>query len=388
MKAAVKEYNIQVDYCACMVAILLARHQVDSSNANIVWSAVNLSEKLNLLPFSETANFYVDSDALQHGMSIFQRILNKRGLLIVPEGLEIQPVKDFFDLKAAQRVVKVKFLGYSSTPEDETASDLLDRIRSIRDELLRKSNYPESLHASPSSVFSDLYLPLIILQRAPVIVKDVVHDKRPKRVTRKSPKKLKIRSIQNNTVKLLKSMENNYGEKNVKFYLESALRTSSSKKRKFLYDTEISENESDLENQELFAVVDVQDDDRVLEAITKLTRKYIMYGDEDKNNVISLFEIVKGVVIERDHLLPNIIASTITAKILSEKKYYSSVKAKTILRWYLSKDKKNQLSGPKIETVFESEVWSNLMLCMFEKSEDPVSYLLDHFDILVISSLA
>ena len=110
-------------------------------------------------------------------------------------------------------------------------------------------------------------------------------------------------------------MENNYGEKNVKFYLESALNTSSSKKRKFLYDTEISENESDLENQEMLVVVDGQDDDRVLKAITKLPRKYIMYDDEDKNSVISHFEIVKGVVIERDHLLPNII----TAKILSEK---------------------------------------------------------------------
>ena len=115
MKAAVKEYNIQVDYCACMVAILLARHQVDSSNANVVWSAVNISEKLNLQPFSETANFYVDSDALQHGMSIFQRILNKRVMLIVPEGLEIQPMNDSCDLKAARRVVKIKFVGYSST---------------------------------------------------------------------------------------------------------------------------------------------------------------------------------------------------------------------------------------------------------------------------------
>lgn len=88
-------------------------------------------------------------------------------MLIVPEGHETQPVKGFFDLKAAQRVLKVKFLGYSSTPEDETVSEVLGRIRSIRDELLRKSNYPESLHASPSSVFSDLFLPLIIRQRAP-----------------------------------------------------------------------------------------------------------------------------------------------------------------------------------------------------------------------------
>ena len=73
-----KDYNLSVDYCACMVAILLARHQVDSSNAEMLWSAVKLSEKLNLLPFADTANFYVDSGALQHRLLIFQRLLNKR----------------------------------------------------------------------------------------------------------------------------------------------------------------------------------------------------------------------------------------------------------------------------------------------------------------------
>lgn len=83
-----------------MVAILLARHQVDSSNANNLCSAVNF-EKLNLLPLSDTANFYVDSDALQHEITIFQRVLNKRGMLVVPEGHEVPAVKDFFDLKSA-----------------------------------------------------------------------------------------------------------------------------------------------------------------------------------------------------------------------------------------------------------------------------------------------
>ena len=262
MKAVIKLYNIQVDYCACMVAILLARHQVDSSNANILWSAVNLSEKLNLLPLSDTANFYVDFDALQHGMSIFQRVLNKRGMFVVPGGLEIPAVEDFFNLKSAQRVVKVKFLGYSSSPENETVFELLGRIRSIRDDLLRKSNFTESLHMSPSSVFSDLFLPVIISMRAPVKVKDVVPDKRPRRVTRKSPEKLKRRSMQNNTGKLL---NNNHSAQS-----------------------------------------------------------------------------------------------------------YCSVKARTILRWYLSEDKKNRVSGPKIETVFVPEVWSNLMLCMFENNTDQV----------------
>ena len=109
-----------------------------------------------------------------------------------------------------------------------------------------------------------------------------------------------------------------------------------------------------------------------MEAITKLPRKYLVYGDEDQSTIISLFEIVKGVVVERDHVLLDIVASTTTAKILSENKYYCAVEARTILRWYLSKDKKIKKSGPKIENVFESEVWGNLMLCMFENSPNQV----------------
>lgn len=181
MKATVKEYNLPVDYCACMVAILLARQQVDSSNAEMLRSAVKLSDKLNLLPFADTANFYVDSDALQHGLSIFQRLMDERGLLVVPESLEAETVRNFFHLKFAQGVVKVKFLGYVSSPENETASDLLGRMRSIRDGLERKSNYPESFRTSPSSVFSDLSLPMITSIRAPLTAKVIVPAKRPKK---------------------------------------------------------------------------------------------------------------------------------------------------------------------------------------------------------------
>ena len=90
-------------------------------------------------------------------------------------------MRDFFHLKFAQRVVKVKFLGYVSSPENETVSDLLGRMWSIRDELMRKSNYPESFRTSPSSVFSDLYLPMIMSIRAPLTAKVIVPEKRPKK---------------------------------------------------------------------------------------------------------------------------------------------------------------------------------------------------------------
>ena len=96
-------------------------------------------------PLAESANFHVDSNALQHGFSLFQQILNKRGTLLIPVGGELEPVNDFFDLKAAGRTLKIKFLRYNYPPSEETPPELLERILRIRNDLLRKSNYPESL---------------------------------------------------------------------------------------------------------------------------------------------------------------------------------------------------------------------------------------------------
>ena len=71
MVAELKEYQLSVDYCAFMVAILLARHVADRSNTDVQWSALEVSEILNILPLAESANFHMDSNALQHGFSLF-----------------------------------------------------------------------------------------------------------------------------------------------------------------------------------------------------------------------------------------------------------------------------------------------------------------------------
>lgn len=61
------EYRPSVDYCAFMVAILLARHGVNKENSEKQWSGAEISEELNDLPYSSSADFYVDSEARQHG---------------------------------------------------------------------------------------------------------------------------------------------------------------------------------------------------------------------------------------------------------------------------------------------------------------------------------
>ena len=87
-----------------------------------------------------------------------------------------------------------------------------------------------------------------------------------------------------------------------------------------------------------------------------MPRKYIIYGDEDKNNVINLFEAVRGVYVERDHIQANRLAAATTALILSDISHYFNIQSRAILRWFGNKCEEYQKSGPKIDHTFESEV--------------------------------
>lgn len=374
------EYRPSVDYCAFMVAILLARHEVNKENSEKQWSGAEISEELNDLPYSSSADFYVDSEALQHGLSLFQRQLNKRGLIAVPVVYESEKPRDFFDLVAAQRSIEVKFLGYNKPPDDESEYNLLSRILTIRNSLLCKSKYALSSNSSPSSVLGHLYLPVIISHRYPKVEKIIVRKIVEKKISRKSPSKLKQRAIKNNTIKLLDSVKNKLGFNNIQFYLESAVKLESSKKRKLAYSTE---NEDEIRNEDSnlddgnidnLAIDEVENDEGVLEMVSKLHAKYIIFGDEDQNSVVALFEVVREVALNREYKSFEKVAAKITAKILSEINYYSTIKARTILRWYSVKDKIDKKSGRKVIENFESEIWGNLMLCIFEKEQDEVRF--------------
>ena len=47
-----KEHFLSVDYCAFMVAILLARHEVNNKNSEKQWSSAEISEELNTLAYA------------------------------------------------------------------------------------------------------------------------------------------------------------------------------------------------------------------------------------------------------------------------------------------------------------------------------------------------
>lgn len=54
------------------------------------------------------ADLFVDSVALSHGLSLFQRQLNKMGMDAVIVSTKSKSVPDFFNLTGAQRTVESK----------------------------------------------------------------------------------------------------------------------------------------------------------------------------------------------------------------------------------------------------------------------------------------
>lgn len=132
---------------------------------------------------------------------------------MIPASNVSEPVQDFFDLVASTRTLKTKFLGYMHPPLDEAPMELSDRILKIRNDLLRQSSYYVSSYPSLSSVFGDLFLPLIISMRAPIAVPEAIEvDTKVQKITRKSPSKLRKKRVKHNSLVVLKQVEDAVGE--------------------------------------------------------------------------------------------------------------------------------------------------------------------------------
>ena len=106
-------------------------------------------------------------------------------------------------------------------------------------------------------------------------------------------------------------------------------------------------------------------------ALSDLPVKNVIFDADDQKNVMLIYEVVKKVVEERDYTNIIAVAADITEELLDNNKYYSTISARTIIRWSSVKNV-NKKPGRKVNNEFEADVWGNLMLCMFEKNENDV----------------
>ena len=153
MKPVIKDYNLTIDYCAFMVAIVIICHEVNATNASLQWCAEELAGILNALPRAQHANFHVNPLALKQGLLLFKRYLIKLGISAIDMYQEVKRSLEFFDRGESRRSVEVKFGMYQSMSESADDSDILTQISKIRDKLLFLGGYERSFHETPCSVF-------------------------------------------------------------------------------------------------------------------------------------------------------------------------------------------------------------------------------------------
>ena len=122
---------------------------------------------------------------------------------------------------------------------------------------------------------------------------------------RKSPSNLTDRSIKNVTTKVISSVDKVVGEKNILYFLRSAVKILDFKKRKYsmLQDEEKQnsggDGEEESDTEECDEYEEYRSDNRLRTALDKLPQKYIVYNSDDVENILGIFDIVKEMVSER-----------------------------------------------------------------------------------------
>ena len=196
-----------------------------------------------------------------------------------------------------------------------------------------------------------------------------------------SPNDRNERSINRTVNELIKNVENQVGEENTLFYLQSAIKntirgakknkTSSgnqeSKKRKYNSD---KRGDSEMNEGNIIGAVNIADDIRILNALKEVAPKYIIYSKKDKREVLKLHTVVRNILQEQDYTTIDYPSLLTTRNLLRKNKYYAALTTRRISSWHKNADRLSQKPGRKIELPFESEVWGNLMLCAFEDKED------------------
>jgi hypothetical protein len=125
--AHLKDYNLVVDYCACMVAASIVRHLVVANNVHIQWSADQLKESLNDTALRRDPNFYIDGIALSHGFLMFRKDLAKRGITVIEIFQDDKCVPSYYDMKASRMSIEVKFTAYH-TPHSVEADSVKELL--------------------------------------------------------------------------------------------------------------------------------------------------------------------------------------------------------------------------------------------------------------------
>ena len=215
-----KVLQLELEYAAFMVLIVLVRHVITSESYSFQWSARALAIKLNKESVGKNPNFFIEATALHHGLSVFSKALGMLGITMVQiYSKKVFLLDEFFNVPSRMRGYKMVFnapIGGMPSSESNAENAILEKIVFIRDRILLIFKYEPSAYICASVIFAELVM--------------VTHHGFPSPTPQPHPTRcsssLGKRQLINIRKQIVDDVSSYYEPSNALFYLEGALETA------------------------------------------------------------------------------------------------------------------------------------------------------------------
>lgn len=154
-----KVLQLELEYAAFVVSIILVRHIVAPENCSFQWSARALAIQLNKESVSKNPFFLIEATALHHGLFFYKELEIFGIIMIQTYSKKFSLLDEFFDLPSKMRGYEMIFNTPTEgipSPESDTEDATLDGIVSTRDRILLFCKYEPSKCAS--AIFAELVM--------------------------------------------------------------------------------------------------------------------------------------------------------------------------------------------------------------------------------------
>jgi hypothetical protein len=355
--------ELAIDYCALTLAVVLIWHPLRVPSGGGQWSALKLAEEMRSLEYGNEVNLRVNPLALHQGFHLFKKFIRILGhdLILMSGKKGVPMIVSFMDLPEVFNGLNIRF--FVTERRQMEIEEINTQVEQMAEKLVNRHSGRNLHFKSLAELGGHIYQMSLPVDREVDPGPEITVNKRRKISSELGPKQMSNCGkeivnyvIQNVCVK----------DEDATPYLIAALRETTNSLRtisRSLFGC-ACQNESDS------AFDFISDHVRVKESLLLLPKRNIIFTDEEKENVLRVFDVISSIVEQfpdEDEIKTKYTVAEITKKTLANHTVYSELVPNNIERWNEVRNMIKKKPGRKINQDFEAAVWSKLMICEFEK---------------------
>jgi hypothetical protein len=354
-----------VDYCALTLAVVLVWHPLQIPSGG-KWSPDMLASEMRNQQYGKHGNFVVNPLALHQSFHLFKKLITKlygHELVLKGRGKNRALISEFMGLPEVQNGWDIKFI-----PRDRESKevDVIERDIGEKAKLLVRRHSDRELQFNSLTEFgASMFQRQLPVSR----VEDVDPEELgPTNKRRKTSDELGQKQLNNCGKDVVNMILENICIRNEPAtpYLIAAMKTRSISSLNSI-SRSLFGIDGDYEKSILQCVCDHV---RVIESVSLLPKRNIIFTDDEKEHVLRILDVISSVVRElpEDHdIHKDYTIFELTKIALKQHPVYSELVDSNIERWNENREKIKKKPGRKINSDFEAAVWGKMLICEFEK---------------------